>query len=90
MFQFQTVQLLQQQSTYLDNCYDYFLDKTEIILWLDNDTAGRKLKYDLAERLGFERCKFIEIEDCKDANEYLIKYGLNAVITVQSKAQYFL
>ena len=75
--------------TYLDNCYDYFLDKTEIILWLDNDTAGRKLKYDLAERLGFERCKFIEIEDCKDANEYLIKYGLNAVITVQSKAQYF-
>ena len=75
--------------TYLDNCYDYFLDKKEIILWLDNDTAGRKLKYDLAERLGFERCKFIEIEDCKDANEYLIKYGLNAVITVQSKSQYF-
>jgi twinkle protein len=75
--------------TYLDNCYDYFLDKTEIILWLDNDTAGRKLKYDIAERLGFERCKFIEIEDCKDANEYLVKYGLNAVITIQNKAQYF-
>ena len=74
---------------YLDNCYEYFDNKTEILLWLDNDIAGRKLKYDLAERLGFERCKFIEIEDCKDANEYLIKYGLNAVITVQSLAQYF-
>lgn len=74
---------------YLDNCYDYFVDKKEIILWLDNDIAGRKLKNDLAERLGFERCKFIEIEDCKDANEYLVKYGLNAVVTVSSKAQYF-
>ena len=74
---------------YLDNCYEYFENKTEILLWLDNDIAGRKLKYDLAERLGFERCKFIEIEDCKDANEYLIKYGLNAVITVQSLSQYF-
>jgi twinkle protein len=74
---------------YLDNCYEYFENKTEILLWLDNDIAGRKLKYDLAERLGFERCKFIEIEDCKDANEYLIKYGLNSVITVQSLAQYF-
>lgn len=74
---------------YLDNCYEYFINKKEIILWLDNDTAGRSLKYALAERLGFERCKYIEIEDCKDANEYLIKYGLNAVITVESKAQYF-
>lgn len=74
---------------YLDNCYDYFENKKEIFLWLDNDIAGRKLKYDLAERLGFERCKFIEIEDCKDANEYLVKYGLNAVITVSAKAQYF-
>lgn len=74
---------------YLDNCYEYFENKIEILLWLDNDIAGRKLKYDLAERLGFERCKFIEITDCKDANEYLIKYGLNAVITVQSIAQHF-
>jgi len=74
---------------YLDNCYDYFSDKKEIILWLDNDIAGRKLKYDIAERLGFERCKFIEIDDCKDANEYLLKYGLNALITCKSKSQYF-
>jgi len=74
---------------YLDNCFDYFLNKKEVYLWLDNDVAGRKLKYDLAERLGFERCKFIEIEDCKDANEYLQKYGLNAVITIESKLQYF-
>lgn len=74
---------------YLDNCFEYFVNKKEIYLWLDNDIAGRKLKYDLAERLGFERCKFIEIEDCKDANEYLIKYGLNAVISVNGLLQYF-
>lgn len=74
---------------YLDNCYDYFVGKKEIILWLDNDIAGRKLKLDLAERLGLERCKFIEIEDCKDANEYLLKHGLNGLITITSKAKHF-
>lgn len=75
--------------SYLDNCFEYFINKKEIILWVDNDIAGRKLKYDLAERLGFDRCKYIEIEDCKDANEYLIKHGLNAIITAYSKAVYF-
>lgn len=75
--------------SYLDNCFEYFINKKEIILWVDNDIAGRKLKYDLAERLGFDRCKYIEIEDCKDANEYLLKHGLNAVITAYSKAVYF-
>ena len=75
--------------SYLDNCFEYFINKKEIILWVDNDIAGRKLKYDLAERLGFDRCKYIEIEECKDANEYLIKHGLNAVITAYSKAVYF-
>lgn len=74
---------------YLDNCYDYFVDKKEIILWLDNDIAGRKLKFDLAERLGLERCKYIELEDCKDANEYLLKHGLNAVITISQHAKFF-
>jgi len=74
---------------YLDNCYEYFENKTEIVLFLDNDLNGRKLKYDLAERLGFERCKYIEIEDCKDANEYLLKYGLNALISVYSKVKEF-
>lgn len=75
--------------SYLDNCFEYFINKKEIILWVDNDIAGRKLKYDLAERLGFDRCKYIEIEDFKDANEYLIKHGLNAIITAYSKAVYF-
>lgn len=75
--------------SYFDNCFEYFINKKEIILWVDNDIAGRKLKYDLAERLGFDRCKYIEIEDCKDANEYLLKHGLNAVITAYSKAVYF-
>lgn len=74
--------------SYFDNCFEYFINKKEIILWVDNDIAGRKLKYDLAERLGFDRCKYIEIEDCKDANEYLLKHGLNAVITAYSKAVY--
>jgi twinkle protein len=60
---------------YLDNCIDYFVNKEKIIIATDNDTKGIELKKELARRLGFEKCWLIDFKDCKDANEYLIKYG---------------
>jgi twinkle protein len=60
---------------YLDNCIDYFEDKEKIILAVDNDEPGQALQQELIRRLGAEVCFMASFEDCKDANEYLIKYG---------------
>ena len=60
---------------YLDNCIDYFEDKEKIILAVDSDAAGQALQTELIRRLGSEVCYLASFEDCKDANEYLLKYG---------------
>lgn len=60
---------------YLDSCYEFFEGKEKIFLSMDNDVAGINLKKELVRRLGAERCWIINWEDCKDANEYLVKYG---------------
>jgi len=60
---------------YLDNCIDYFEDKEKIILAVDADEAGVALQTELIRRLGAETCYLTNFVDCKDANEYLLKYG---------------
>ena len=60
---------------YLDNCIDYFEDKEQIILAVDQDDAGVALQNELIRRLGAEVCYLTNFVDCKDANEYLLKYG---------------
>ena len=60
---------------YLDNCIDYFEDKTEVILALDTDEPGQALKQEFIRRLGAEVCYLVDFDDCKDANEYLLKHG---------------
>ena len=60
---------------YLDNCIDYFEDKEKVILAVDSDEAGQALQSELVRRLGAEVCYLVSFDDCKDANEYLVKYG---------------
>ncbi len=60
---------------YLDNCIDYFEDKKKVILAVDADLNGQALQVELIRRLGAEICYLVDFEDCKDANEYLLKYG---------------
>ncbi len=62
---------------YLDNCIDYFEDKEKIILAVDADEPGTMLRQEFIRRLGAENCYLVDFNDCKDANEYLIKYGGN-------------
>ena len=65
---------------YLDNCIDYFEDKERIILAVDNDEPGLALQQELIRRLGAEVCFLTTFEDCKDANDYLIKYGKEKLV----------
>jgi len=65
---------------YLDNCIDYFEDKEKIILAVDSDEAGQALQTELIRRLGSEVCYIATFDDCKDANEYLLKHGKEKLI----------
>jgi twinkle protein len=70
-----------QRLEYLDNCFQYFTDKTKIILAVDNDGPGIGLRNELARRLGHERCCQVKYpEGCKDANDVLKQYGKDAVV----------
>ena len=70
---------------YLDNCIEYFDNKDKIYLALDNDEAGRNVTKELIRRLGAERCFLVDFNDCKDANEYLIKYGAESLkLTIEN------
>jgi len=72
---------------YLDNCIDYFEDKEKIILAVDQDDAGQALQRELIRRLGAEVCYLADFEDSKDANEYLLKHGKEALNTRVTKAK---
>jgi len=67
---------------YLDNCIDYFDDKEKIILAVDADEAGQALRQEFIRRLGAEVCYLVDFDDCKDANDYLVKYGKSALRNV--------
>lgn len=72
---------------YLDNCAEYFIDKKQIIIATDNDQVGQNLKDELARRFGIEKCSFIQYpNDCKDANDVLIKHGRDAVKSMVENA----
>ena len=59
----------------------HFEDKEQIILALDNDAVGLKLRDELTRRLGAERCRVVHwTEGCKDANEVLCRHGREEVI----------
>ena len=72
---------------YLDNCIDYFDDKEKIILAVDTDEPGLALRAELVRRLGAEVCYLVDFDDCKDANEYLIKNGKEKLKETINKAR---
>lgn len=60
---------------YLDNYIDMFNGVEKIYIATDQDTKGIELKTELIRRLGPERCYVVSFKDCKDINEFFIKYG---------------
>ena len=72
---------------YLDNCIDYFEDKEKVILAVDADEPGQALKQEFIRRLGAEVCHLVDFEDCKDANDYLVKYDKDRLKSVIESAK---
>ena len=71
---------------YLDDYVDYFDEKKRIILALDDDEAGQNLQQEFIRRLGAENCYLADFIDCKDANEYLMGHGVDALISAINDA----
>ena len=73
---------------YLDNCWDYFDGVEKIVIAVDGDDAGDSLKKELIRRFGSDRCYEVHYpEDCKDANEVLLKHGKDIVKKLYTDAQ---
>jgi len=61
---------------FLDD-YDKYFDKlSKIYIAVDQDEAGYELETELIRRYNTGNCYKIDLKDCKDANDYLLKYGI--------------
>jgi twinkle protein len=78
-----------QRLEYLDNCFEYFDNKKEIVLCTDNDEAGLQLRNELARRLGNYRCKYVDFGDYKDANEVLVNLGKEDLRNIVQNGKHF-
>jgi twinkle protein len=65
--------------SYLDDYYFCFENKKKIYIAVDNDEAGRHGQRELIVRFGADKCWLVDFKDCKDANDYLKKYGKEAL-----------
>lgn len=72
---------------YLDNCWQHFEEIEKIYIATDQDEAGAALRAELIRRLGADRCYIVKFEDCKDANEYLKKYGSSKLLLQVREAE---
>tara|TARA_R110002073_G_scaffold142403_1_gene294267 strand:+ start:4784 stop:6508 length:1725 start_codon:yes stop_codon:yes gene_type:complete len=72
---------------YLDNCIDYFVDMTKIIVAVDMDEPGDALRQELVRRLGAEVCYIADFGDDKDANDCLMNSGVEALVDVIASAR---
>lgn len=60
----------------------------KVIIASDNDKPGKILEEELARRIGKEKCWKVEYpEDCKDANDVLVKYGKDVLKQIISDAR---
>jgi twinkle protein len=73
---------------YLANSEDMLKGFNKIFLCCDMDEAGQSLEYELARRLGFGRCLRVELP-LKDANEVLMKRGVDELCAYIHEAQPF-
>ncbi len=72
---------------FLDKCEGRLNEVKQFIIAVDNDGPGKLLEEELARRLGWDRCsRVVWPEECKDANEVLIKHGPDAIKKVIKEA----
>jgi twinkle protein len=62
----------------------------EIVFATDNDHPGRRLRDEMAKRLGVDKCRIVDWpKGCKDANDVLIQRGVDALLDCIANAKSF-
>jgi len=74
---------------FIESCIDDFTGIDKIILATDQDESGFRLRDELARRFGIERCYKVDFRECKDANEFLVKYGSEKLRVIIETAESF-
>jgi len=73
--------------SYLWDCKDKIESADRIILATDRDTPGNALAEEIARRVGKARCWRVPFpEDCKDANDVLVKHGKERLVKCLEEA----
>ena len=68
---------------------DYFEDCKDIVIAVDNDRNGNRLKDELARRFGKHRCRWVDFGEYKDANEVLVAEGKDFLTALIREAKSF-
>ena len=64
---------------YLATAEALFKSADKVILATDDDEPGYNLRFELARRIGLHKC-WVAKFPCKDANDCLVKYGVDIVL----------
>ncbi len=72
----------------INNCYDWLQRFDSFIIIADNDKAGDKLKANLINRLGEDKCKEVNLGRWNDPNEILVNKGAGELKEVIKSASY--
>ena len=66
---------------WLNNDVEHFIKAEKIVLAFDQDDPGRNGTKEFIRRFGVHKCYTVDLKDCKDSNDYLLKYGANELKT---------
>ena len=81
---------LDNKMSYLKNCEEKLRQFDTFILAVDGDPNGKKLRSELARRLGYEKCHKVDYpEGCKDLDDVLMEYGKDKVKDIIASAREF-
>jgi len=84
--------------TWIEHNWDWLEQFQELIIWGDNDKPGVDMRKEVCSRLGFWRCKYVDLpheitgkdgvtHKVKDANEVLFYFGKEKVLDFIYNAQ---
>lgn len=76
-----------ENMNWIDECWDFLEATSEVVLWYDNDEAGRKAVNEVARKIGIHKCKIAKSE-YKDANVEMFKNGKEGVLKVIEEADF--
>jgi twinkle protein len=71
---------------WVEHCWEYLERFSEIVIWVDNDNAGKELQNKLIAKFDDWKLRTVK-SDCKDANELFLKHGCDAVVKAIRKAE---